>query len=278
MSSHILPAGMAKLKAIAGAAGAALIFALMASTASASPVACVSGNLSTIDYTTCDIGNLQFTFEGLASDNSVNYAPGSPWTNSDFTFTVLSNGFALSGPPAQTITAPAGGEADDLAQLDFYVADLAGSIVGLTVSGGNLSSSGPGPISTASNALSLISNTNSQVLFSYNEVYDEYGTVYYNELGYTSGSGPIYSGNGYATPFSLEAVDSNTAGISSTTTDFIFTTEAGPLNPPAPAPPPPTIPQVPEPRLLGLLSIGVLGLAGVARYKLRKARTIAGTL
>ena len=64
---------------------------------------CVSGNLAGIDGTTCDIGNLQFTFSGLGAANysydiaTQNTTFGTAWTDSFFTFTVLSNGFELSG-------------------------------------------------------------------------------------------------------------------------------------------------------------------------------------
>jgi hypothetical protein len=67
----------------------ALGLALLASPAFGSIVACASGNLSAVDGTTCDIGNLQFTFTGLQSANT----GGIAWTDSDFFFTALPNGF-----------------------------------------------------------------------------------------------------------------------------------------------------------------------------------------
>ena len=63
---------------------------------------CASGNLATVDHTTLDIG-------------------------SDFNFTVVPNGFELSGPPSQSIMAPIGSlEAGDGARLPFTVTDLNG--------------------------------------------------------------------------------------------------------------------------------------------------------
>jgi hypothetical protein len=149
------------------AAGFALGFILLTSPAFASSVDCVSGNLSTIDYTTCDIGTLQFTFEGLGS---------AIWSDADFMFTVLPNGFELSGPPAQTVTAPLTGGAYSEASLNYYVVDPAGTITGLELSGGNPSVSlGPGD-AAASNSFYLSSlcgdaQCNPSFL-AYNELFD----------------------------------------------------------------------------------------------------------
>src|SRR5579863_5421144 len=111
-------------KSFAAAPVLFLVFALVGSPLRADIVACPSGNFSSVDYTTCDIGNLQFTFTGLVSMTSPSGTPA--WTDSDFTFTVLSNGFELSGPPAQTITAPIGPEVYyDAAYFNYNVTDLA---------------------------------------------------------------------------------------------------------------------------------------------------------
>jgi hypothetical protein len=235
-----------KLKSLAGTAGAALIFALLASPAFPNIVDCVSGNLSTVDGTTCDIGNLQFTFTGLMSGNS----SGSPWTDSDFNFTVLSNGFELSGPGPQTITAPLNGQfegnAYDYGQLDYSVTDLTDAIIGLEISGGSLSASGNFGVSTAENSAEICGTINpcSQAYGAYNEVDDFYGPIY-SYLGVTSGSGAIISATGDAVPFDLSATNGNSASINSTATSFTFITGPTPI---------------PEPSLLTLLSIGLLGL------------------
>jgi hypothetical protein len=213
-------------------------------------VACASGNLSKIYGTTCDIGNLQFSFLEFV---------GTPWTDGDFSFTVLSNGFELSGPPAQTVTAPANGSVTDGAELFYSFTDLTAgnAITAVQISGGNPSASGSGSFSSALN--SLVVGGNEDSLATSNEVDDKNGTIYYY-LGFNSFQGPVFSGGGVATPFYLSATDGDTASIDSTTTSFTFTTG------PASLPPPP----VPEPRLLALLSIGVLVMAGTAKRRMRR--------
>lgn len=166
-------------------------------------MACVSGGLSTIDGTTCDIGNLRFTFTGLEGGKSIS---GTPWTDSDFTFTVLSNGFELSGPPPQTITAQI--LALDMVSLNYDVTDLNGVIFGLSVSGGNPFVSGPSASgdSEAENALSLCGSAGcGQQFLAENLLYDASGTIE-NGLGlYRSNGGPLASGFGFASPFELSA-------------------------------------------------------------------------
>lgn len=79
-------------------------------------VQCTSGNLASLIGTTCDIGQLRFTFTGwhavnevysnhysppgaqissVPAENIVYYASGPSADN--FTFTALSNGFTISG-------------------------------------------------------------------------------------------------------------------------------------------------------------------------------------
>ena len=126
------PRNSMNLKSLVITTNCILGFAIAASPVSASPVACASGNLSTVDGTTCDIGNLQFTYTGLSSFNGGGTVGSTPWTDSDFTFTVLSNGFQLSGPPPQTLTSVVGEDEgwEDYANLTFNVTDLNGLITG----------------------------------------------------------------------------------------------------------------------------------------------------
>jgi hypothetical protein len=136
-----------KPQSLASAVGFAFIFGVLVGPASADIVPCASGNLATIVDSTCNIGNLQFTFGYFGGQNPTGTAE--TWFPSDFTFTALANGFELSGPPPQTVTG------SDYTDLPFYVADLAGEITGTNVSGGNLSVSGTGPIAVAQESLSL---------------------------------------------------------------------------------------------------------------------------
>jgi len=252
-----------RVKALALAVSAALSFHVC--TAFADGIACVSGSLATIVDTTCNIGTLQFTFGPMyGSDNE----PGVVWPPSDFIFTVLANGFELSGLPAQSATSAVNGNTvlDD-AYLSFFVADLAGQITGASFSGGNLFTSGTGSFSYAQTSIylsdfSLVPFADVQSLDDSNILQDVNGTVTDYSTDYATG--PLLFGLGDATLFDLLASDGNAAGISSTTTNFTFATVAGPLNPPAPNPY-----ATPEPGLLALLSVGVLGL-GFWKRRARK--------
>ena len=233
-----------------GASGFAVIVLFLAGPAFANIAACASGNLSTIDNTTCDIGNLQFTFTGLGG--SIN-SSGVAWMDSDFTFNVLPNGFELSGPPPQTITgASLANPAHEYAELNFRVTDPVDFITGINIAGGNPFALGSSGTSFADNFLFLQSNSGQQ-FEAYNKVVD-LGFATYDYLGINSGSGLVSSGFGYALPFELFADLGDTAGIDSTTTSFIFDTGTG----------------VPEPSQLAPLSIGVLGLLFATRGRLKR--------
>jgi hypothetical protein len=231
------------------------IVVALASPAFGNAVDCVSGNLSTVDHTTCDIGNLQFTFEDLVGYNSLqnnngNYVYYNPWNASDFTFTVLSNGFELSGPPAQSITAPPGTyQEDDYVYLYFAVTDLNGGIYGVNIAGGNLSASGPGAY-----AENVVGAGGYEIL---NEINNTPGPTNTNGavVQYVDTSTPFVSGSGAASPFVLGATPGSTASIDNTTTDFTFVTG------PTPTP-------VPEPIFSILLAIGipVMGYAAKSRW------------
>ena len=79
-------------------------------------VACSSGNLSGLVGTTCDIGSLQFTFQGLYGANytydsvSSSYMYGTAKTASDFTFTAFGDGFSLglTGNNGISLSGPGG--------------------------------------------------------------------------------------------------------------------------------------------------------------------------
>jgi hypothetical protein len=229
-----------------------LPLAFLASPAFADVGNCVSGNLAGIEGATCDIGYLQFTFSAFSAENysvdnsSQNTTYGTQWMASFFTFTVLSDGFELSGPPPQSVTAPSSGSATDFAFLNYSVTDLDGEITGVGVSGGTPSVSGT-DFSNADNYLSL--SNSSTVQEAYNELTQMSGTIF-NNLGYSASGGPISSGSGSAYPFSLSAYDGSSASISSTNTSFIFGTSV-------------PQPSVPEPSGLILLGVSLLGVPGM---------------
>lgn len=176
---------------------------------------------------------------------------------------MLSNGFELSGPPAQTLTA-AGSLVYDYANLYYTVTDLTGEITAVHVSGGNPAASGPNApgSSTAENELVLCGiGCPSEALDAYNTVEDVDGTVYsYTGDGSDYLSGPISFGSGYAQPFMLGATGDYTASIDSTTADFTFTSVSTS---------PPPIP-TPEPSSLVLLAVGALALACATGGKFRR--------
>jgi hypothetical protein len=229
---------------------------------------CVSGNLATVDGTTCDIGNLQFTFTGLQSANTA----GAPWTDADFFFTALPNGFTLSGPPAQSLTNTGSNEATDYVQLNYDVTDLTDAITGVNVFGGNTSVSGPDtsfPFTSFAIYADLLSCANSpecptgspQVLYGLNEMTDQGGgSIEHLQESINFYGGSIISGSGGAEEFALVAQPGDSASIDNTTTIFTFST--GPyIPPPLPSP---------EPRLLTVLGMAVLGLGFASRIKARK--------
>ena len=111
----------------------------LASAPVASAGSCVSGNLSSLIGTTCNVGSLQLTFYALIpeSENST------PWTASEFTFTPVSNGFTLTFlGGAQSVTGPSDETIEEGAVLAYSVIDLSGKITGESATGGVLSSTG----------------------------------------------------------------------------------------------------------------------------------------
>lgn len=115
---------------------------------------CVAGNFSAIAGTTCDIGELAFTFTGTLSY-------GGSWTSSDLNFTPTASGFTLAflgGPESLTESYPYPYEYAVQEALDatFSVNTLPGYYLsGVGVSGGTFGASGIQAI--ASNGIIILS-------------------------------------------------------------------------------------------------------------------------
>lgn len=245
-----------RLNSLLKAVSFAVICAVSAIPAFADIIPCASGNLSTVDFTTCTIGNLQFDFVGLVSENT----SGPAWADSDFNFTVLSNGFELSGPPAQTVNSTPENSNLDFVQLRFYVTDLDGVITNLGVSELSTTSIEPSFEDYALNDLSLFGPGLVDPGIDGQVVLNSGNTAYSgsDQRSYDMVTGPAFSGYGTAEPFEVSASNGASSSLDSTATYFIFTTG------PTPPPPPSTIP---EPRLLLPLSIGFLGVVWLARAR-----------
>jgi PEP-CTERM motif len=94
--------------------------------------ACVAGNFSSVDGTTCDIGTLQFTFTGTSSF-------GGGWTASNLFFTPTADGFTftfLGGPQSLTESNPYPYLDDvvDELSVNYNVVALQGFLSGVGVS------------------------------------------------------------------------------------------------------------------------------------------------
>ena len=214
--------------------------------ASATPT-CASGSLSALIVTTCDIGSLRFTFDGLYSGNS----SGTTWTASDFTFAPVSNGFSLSfiGVP-QSITSASDGRAEDYAYLLYSVSDLAGNFTGESATGGSLSASAGGDFGEAIYE-GYTFNATSQV-YGYKEAFNGVTYEFQNQLLGAPFSDGTYA---YAYPFSLAADSGGSASWDGSTTTFTYDTVA-------------TLAPIPEPSSLLLFGTGLLGIVFITRKKL----------
>jgi hypothetical protein len=222
------------------AAGLVAVLSFLASPASADTL-CVSGNFSALIGTTCSIGNLTFTFTQDYGANwsyttdpvsgavtTTNYAPP---TANDFTFTVLSDGFELTGPSTPiSITAPLTGAAAIAYGVFYTVTDVGGEITGIHVSNENFSATGSN-FSDGENNLDLGDlGPNRVTMQAFNILNDVYGTP--SPLSQESANGTITSGYGDAYPFQLYAQYGNSASISGVDALFTFST----TNPAAPVP------------------------------------------
>jgi hypothetical protein len=114
---------------------------------------CSARNVSGLIGTTCDIGNLQFTFTAFASQNradTLGPSPvnlyNSPLSSAEFSFVPVDGGFTLIfDGGAQTLSAPAGVSAAEDAELHYTVSvtdPLAEHLVNESVTGGVISVSG----------------------------------------------------------------------------------------------------------------------------------------
>jgi hypothetical protein len=112
-------------------------------------VMCASGNLANLIGTTCDISpSLQFTFTRWDSENDTfslhsgyTYLATGP-AASNFTFTALSDGFALSGS-SPVVTGPGGDSASEAYGVLWYnLFDPVGFITGENVTSTGLSATG----------------------------------------------------------------------------------------------------------------------------------------
>lgn len=229
--------------------------------------ACTAGSLATIEFSTCTIGPLTFTFQGLFTQNNMfaggNFLYNSPWQASDFNFIPVANGFTLSFlPGAQTITAPTNAAGNDEAVLLYSVADSGGGIVGAFVSGGAGDFSSSGANGSAALNQSLLQGPPGDGFQDTNGVVDSNGSlITYNQFVFASSPfTPITSGNGKAFMFALSVNGGSSATWSGSDTTFTFA-----LNNP---PPPPSNPSVPEPGSLALFGSGLIGVAGALRRRI----------
>lgn len=228
-------------------AAALVVFAAVLAGPALADSACVSGNLSSVVNTSCDIGNLQFTFTGL--DNSTTLGA------SDFTFTVLSGGFALAGPPV-SITAAPGQDSIAYFGLEYNVTDLTDVIFGAGAEGGSFST--PGGVAANQNELCPTSDCTTNMGA---ENFYEDGTFDGLSTWNTVSGGSTSSGVGEALLFGLEAFGTDvpdTVSSSNSETSFTFTT-GSPV-------------ATPEPSSLLLFGVGLMGLGAVAFWRKRAAR------
>lgn len=226
--------------------------------------ACTAGNYSVVVGTTCDIGQLQFTFTNAgftAGYTLTNLSTGSnsfqPLAPSDLYFTPEANGFTLSlvnGP--LTISPPAGFQQQLIIDMDYNLLVLGGYLTDETVSS-------PGFLSGSYDAYGWITGC-TVVPNGWGKVYqgttfaaDSSGVVTTSSfVPYPCGSGPEQylapgsSATGNLFPVFMSTTD--TAYWSGSTT-FTFTTVAS----------------IPEPDSLAMVAIGLAFLAATELIRRR---------
>ena len=134
---------------IAAATVAILLGWLFAPAARATSL-CAAGPLTNVAGTTCDIGNLEYTFDTDTTSFLTQELLPNPYPASDFTFTPSGNGFVISGPVV-SVTGASTYYIEAAAYLGYSVTALGTStITGISVSCGPLVVNG-----YCSNTLSL---------------------------------------------------------------------------------------------------------------------------
>jgi hypothetical protein len=108
-------------------AAVALLLGLFGARAADAAVQCVAGPLTSIEGTTCDVGNLEYTF-GQSQSSETQYFAGQPFPDTYFTFTPMANGFAVSGAVA-TVTGTATYYVEASATIDYSVAALGNAVI-----------------------------------------------------------------------------------------------------------------------------------------------------
>ena len=220
---------------------------------------CVSGNLSTLIGTTCDIGSLEFNFQSWSSYNFTAYGDGSYSFNvtpqpSDFAFTANGSGFTLSGS-AVSITAPLSGTVTGYqqvyARLDYTVTDLGGNITGETEADNGLFANG----STYSDAQAegVTYDSGSDEVYGSDEIHNGSPSGGPNVIG-----NPFSSGTGFVYLFSLYSWNGDSSGWNGETS-ISYTTAN-------------TITNTPEPSsMLALAMLVLVLLAGKRHFSRARA-------
>jgi len=201
--------------------------------------ACPASTVSALLGTTCDIGNLQFSFSsGMILQSSADGIFSTPpWSASDFFLTPVPHGFAISfdGGPLSV----AGSFVNNTAVLTYGIGVLGGyGISGVNLTGGAISSSGHGAANynagTADSTFTFF--TSSQTVTSG-------GSAATNEQ--TNAAYPIGVGSGEVFPFELDSGQDGTASWDGAPETLTYTEVF-----------------VPEPASLLLLIVGLVCLGG----------------
>jgi hypothetical protein len=214
---------------------------------------CASGNLASILGTTCMVGHsLQFTFTDWANTVGVDVPPyyvSGVAPASDFRFTVLSNGFMVSGSP-RTLTLESFGQQGqhaiiDWGVLEFSLYDPIGWVLGYSATSSSRSVTG-----------SAFSGVGIGLDGYLDELMQRGGQ--FDESARTVGSQFFYESNGEATVYRLWADGPDDSAYWAGSTIFMYV----------------TTPETPEPSAY-LLFGTIVGLIYIARRKRRILKTSA---